>query len=146
MKPAFTYLNFALFCNILAETSVNYKWNLLKILIQSLQRSLNLLFQCTFFLIFPHFQKYLNPQVRTKKLVNNVFYHPCPSRLASQGYISGIHLLRLLSLQNACWIFCDLYMPTFVGKIFNLWCHIPRKSLNRCFFTHAPVPPNQNSW
>ena len=45
-----------------------------------------LLFQRTLFLMFPHFQKYLNPQVRTNKLVNSVFYHPCPSRLAS-----GIH-------------------------------------------------------
>ena len=26
------------------------------------------------------------------------------------------------------------------GKKLNLWCHIPRKSLNLCFFTHAPVP------
>ena len=25
-------------------------------------------------------------------------------------------------------------------KFFNLWCHIPRNSLNLCFFTHAPVP------
>ena len=64
--------------------------------------------------MFPHFQKYLNPQVRTKKLVNSVFYHPCPSRLASRIH-PFIFLLTLLT-------------------------HIPRKSLNLCFFTHAPVP------
>ena len=75
----------------------------------------------TIFLIFPHFQKHLNPQVRTKKLVNSVFYHSYPSRLAAQGYIFlyFFKLLRVLSLQNACWIFSDLYIPTCVGKIFQ---------------------------
>ena len=38
------------------------------------------------FLLFLHFQKYLNLQVRTNKLVNSAVYHPYPSRLAS-----GIH-------------------------------------------------------
>ena len=49
---------------------------------QSIQRSLNLLFQRTPFLIFPLSQKYLNTQVKTNKLVNSVIYHPRPSRLA----------------------------------------------------------------
>ena len=66
--------------------SVKCKWNFLETPIQSVQRSLNLLFHCTLFLMFSSFQKYLNPQVRTNKLVNSVVYHPCPSRLAS-----GIH-------------------------------------------------------
>ena len=94
------------------------------------------------FLIFSHFQKSLNSQVRTKKLVNSVFYHPCSSRLASQGYIFlyFFKLLRVLSLQNACWIFSDLYIPTCVGKHFqfmvftfleNHWIYAS--------FTHAPV-------
>ena len=78
-------------------------------------------FNTPFFLIFPHFQKYLNPQVTTKKLVNSVSYHSCPSRLASQGYIFlyFFKILRVLSLQNACRIFSDLYIPTCVGKTFQ---------------------------
>ena len=89
-------------------------------------------------MMFPHFQKYLNPLVRTKKLVNSVFYHPCLSRLASG--IRFFKLLRVLSLQNACWIFWIVYSNMW-GKNFSIYCvHIPRKSLNLCFFTHAPVP------
>ena len=77
-------------------------------------------FNTPFFLIFPHFQKYLNPQVTTKKLVNSVSYHSFPSRLASQGYIFlyFFKILRVLSLQNTCWIFSDLYIPTCAGKVF----------------------------
>ena len=63
--------------------SVKRKWDFLETPIQSVQRSLCLLFQRTLFLIFPRFQKCLNPQVRINKLVNSVFYLPCPSRLAS---------------------------------------------------------------
>ena len=37
-------------------------------------------------LMFSLFQKYLNPQVRTNKLINSIVYHPCLSKLAS-GYI-----------------------------------------------------------
>ena len=40
---------------------MEFSWNLIKIV----QRSLNFLFQRTLFLIFPHFQTYLSPQVRT---------------------------------------------------------------------------------
>ena len=30
------------------------------------------------------------------------------------------------------------------GKHFSIYdVHIPRKSLNLCFFTHAPVPPSE---
>ena len=39
--------------------------------------------------MFPHCQKYLNPQVRANKLVNKIFFHSCPSRLASVA--SGIY-------------------------------------------------------
>ena len=35
------------------------------------------------FLMFPVFQKSLNPQLTTNKLVNSFVYHPCPSRLTS---------------------------------------------------------------
>ena len=101
----------------------------------------------------PSFSKISNPQVRTKKLVNSAFYHLCPSGLASQGYIFlyFFKLFRVLSLQNACWIFSDLYIPTLWEKFFNLWCSHSKnvkKSLNAkhknafnlCIFTHAWVP------
>ena len=100
----------------------------------------------TLFLIFRHFQKYLNPQVRTKKLVNNVFYHSCPlrSRLASLGYIFlyFFKLLRVLSFQNACWIFSDLYIPTCVRKFFQimLFTFLENHWILLSFFTLALVP------
>ena len=95
------------------------------------------------FLLFPLFQKYLNPQVRTSKLVNSVVYHPCPSRLAS-----GIHPFIFIwrpygftSFQNACWIFSDLYIPPCLGKSFQFMVFtFPENALNLCIFTHAPVP------
>ena len=66
--------------------------------------------------MFPHFQKYLNPLVRAKKLLNSVFYHSCLSRLASG--IRFFKLLRVLSLQNACWIFW-IVIRTCEGKTFQ---------------------------
>ena len=82
--------------------------------------------------MLPHFHKYLNPLVAIKKLVNSVFYHPCPSRLASGIYsyilLYFFKLLRVFSIQNACWIFSDLYIPTCVGKFFSIYAvHIPTK-------------------
>ena len=79
--------------------SVKCKWNFLQTLIQG-QKILNLLFQHTFFLMFPHFQKYLNPQVRTNKLVNSVVYHLCLSILASGIHPYFFKLLRVLSLSR----------------------------------------------
>ena len=55
--------------------------------------------------MLPRFQKYLNPQARTKKMVNSVFFHACPSRLVSgiddtSFYISlkslGFYLSRMV--------------------------------------------------
>ena len=35
----------------------------------------------------------------------------------------------------------SLVYPKMCGKNFSIYgVHIPRKSLNLCFFTHAPVP------
>ena len=87
-----------------------------------MQRSLGLLFQCILFLMFPLFQKYLNLQVRTRKLGNSVVYHPCPSRLAS-----NVHLF--------------IYVSPFVGKIFQFMAFtFLENALNLYIFTHAPVP------
>ena len=74
---------------LLVLSCPNYYWNPNR---KCQERCLNLLFQRTIFLIIPLFQKYLNPQVRTNKMVNSVVYHPCPARLASM-----IHLFILLS-------------------------------------------------
>ena len=67
---------------------------------QSVKRSLNLLFQHTLFLMFSLFQKYFNPQVRTNKLVNSVVYHLCLSILASGIHPYFFKLLRVLSLSR----------------------------------------------
>ena len=67
---------------------------------QSVKRSLNLLFQHTLFLMFSLFQKYFNPQVRTNKLVNSVVYHLCLPILASGIHPYFFKLLRVLSLSR----------------------------------------------
>ena len=110
--------------------------------IQSVQRSLNLLFRCTLFLMFPHFQKYLNLQVRTKKLVNSVVYHTCPSRLVSRVHpFIFFKLAGVVSLSRIRWIFSDLYIPPCVGKIFQfMMLTFLENALNLYIFTHAPVP------
>ena len=115
----------------------------LETLIQTVQRSLNLLFQSTLFLMFPLFQKYLNPQVRANKLVNSFVYHPCPSILASSihPYPYVFKLLKgFISLQHACWILSDLYIPSRMGKLFQFMVFTLENALNLCIFTHAPVP------
>ena len=93
--------------------------------------------------MYPHFQKYLNPQVRTNKLVNSVFYHPCPSRLASviHPFIFLWTPSSFISPENAYLIFSDLYIPTCVGKIFQfMMLTFLENVLNLCILTHAPVP------
>ena len=112
-------------------------------LIQTVQRSLNLLFQSTLLLMFPLFQKYLNPQVRANKLVNSFVYHSCPSILASRihPYPYFFKLLKgFISLQHACWILSDLYIPSRMGKLFQFMVFTLENALNLCIFTHAPVP------
>ena len=129
--------------------SVKCIWNFLETPIQSVQRSLNLLFHCTLFLMFPHFQKSLNSLVRTINLVNIVFYHPCPSRLASEIHSIKLYffkLLRVLSLQNAWLIFSDLYIPTCVGKIFQFMVFTFLENHWIYAFLLMPQSPTQNSW
>ena len=115
----------------------------LETIIQTVQRSLNLLFQSTLFLMFPLFQKHLNTQVRANKLVNSVVYHPCPSILASRihPYPYFFKLLKgFISLQHACWIFSDLYIPSRMRKLFQFMVFTLENALNLCIFTQAPVP------
>ena len=78
---------------------------------------------------------------RTKKFVNTVVYHLCPSRLTSRVHPSYFfNLVRVVSLSRICWIFSDLYIPPCVGKIFQFTVFIfLENALNLCIFTHAPV-------
>ena len=68
---------------------------------------------------FPFFQKYLNPKVRTNKLVTNVVYHPCPSRLASGIHPYFFKLFRFLSLSR---MLVEFYVNSAkCGKTFSIY-------------------------
>ena len=102
---------------------MNFSWNTNT----KCKRSLCLLFQRTLFLIFPLFQKYLNPQVRTNKFVGCVVYHPCLSRLAS----------RMLAKFSITCIFHHVW-----ERFFNLYDdRIPRKCIESMHFYSYPSPP-----
>ena len=107
---------------------------------------LNLLFHQSFFVMFPLFQKYLNPQLR----INSVIYHPCLSGLASMinpfiflytpFFKLSLNFNFFTSLQNSCWIFSNLYIPLCVGKSFQFMLFtFLKNALSQCNFTHAPV-------
>ena len=69
-------------------------------------------------------QKYLNPQIRTNKLVNSIFYHPCPSRLASGDTSFHISLNSLgfyISRMFAEFSLPCIFQPVW-EKFFKLWC------------------------
>ena len=108
--------------------------NFLETPVQGVQRSLNLLFQRTLFLMFPLFQKNLNSKFRTNKLVKSVVYHPYLSRLASRihPFIFLETPSGFVSLKNVCLIFSNLFFQ-FMVFIF------PENALNLCIFTYAPV-------
>ena len=69
--------------------------------------------------MFSLFQKCLNLQVRTNKLVSSVFYHPCHSRLASGIHHYFFKLLGVLSFSRMLVQFSNLCIPPCVGKIFS---------------------------
>ena len=92
--------------------------------------------------MFPLFQKYLNTQVRTNKLVDSVVYHLCPSILASGIHPYFFKLLRVLSLSRMLVQFSVTCVFHHVwGKMFNLWCSqfTIENEFNLCIFTHVPV-------
>ena len=93
--------------------------------------------------MFPHFRKYLNPQVTTKKLVNSVFLTPLSSKISLRDTSFHVSLNSLrLSLKNACWIFSDLYIFTFVGKKISIYdVHISIKCIESMHFYSSPSPP-----
>ena len=98
------------------------------------------------FLMFP--LKISNPQARTNKLANSVFYRPCPSRLVSirdtYFHIFSKSFGFYLSIMLVEFLF-DLYLPTFVRRSFQFTVFtFLENALNLCIFTHVPVP-TQNS-
>ena len=110
---------------------------------QSVQRSLSLLFQRTLFLIFPLFQKYLNSQVRTKKVVNSAVLQD-----QAQGYILSyfFRLFRVLSLSRMLVKFsltCTFHHAW--GKCFNSWCSHSWKMHWIYAFSYLCPIPTQNS-
>ena len=95
--------------------------------------------------MFPLFQKYLNTQVRTNKLVNSVVYHLCPSILASGIHPYFFKLLRVLSLSRMLVQFSLTCIFHHVwGRIFNLW--YSHQKMNWIYaFLLIPQFPTQNS-
>ena len=94
-------------------------------------------------MIFPHFPKYLNPQIRTIKLVNKAFYHLCSLRLASQGYIflNFFKLLRVLSLRMLVEFSLTCIFQYVWETFFNLWCSHSQKIIESMLFYSCPSPP-----
>ena len=93
------------------------------------------------------FSKISKPQIRTNKLVNSVFYHPCPSRLASGMHpfhislnTSGFYLSRMLAEFSLTCIFQHV-QETF----FNLWCLHSQKMHLIYVLLLMPQSPTQNS-
>ena len=110
---------------------------------QSVERSLNLLFQCILFLMFPQFQKYLNPQVRNNKLVSSVFT-TLVLQDQPQGYILSyfFKLVRVLALSRMLVEFSLTCIFQHVQENFSIFiesmhfhsCHSPPlKTLGRIF-------------
>ena len=97
---------------------------------QSVQRSFNLLFQCTFVLVFPLFKKYLNTQVTTNKFVTSVAYHPCNWTLSLRDTSFPISLIWLgFYLFPECLLnFLWLVYSIMCRKMFSIYSvHIPKK-------------------
>ena len=89
--------------------------------------------------MFPLFQKYLIPHVRTNKLVNIVVYHLCRSILTSGIQSYFLKLLRVLSLSRILVQFSLTFIFHHVWeKIFMVLTL--ENELNLCIFTQTPVP------
>ena len=110
---------------------------------QSVKRSLNLLFQHTHFLMFSLFQKYFNPQVRTNKLVNSVVYHLCLSILASGIHPYFFKLLRFYLCPECLFSFLWLKYSTMCGKKFPIYGAHIRKWIESMHFYPVPHPKLQ---
>ena len=91
----------------------------------------------------PSFSKILNPQVRTWKLVNSVFYHPCPLILASQGYnfLFLFKLLRVLPLRMLVEFSLTYIFQHVWETVFHLWCSHSQKIIESMLFYSCPSLP-----
>ena len=115
----------------ITKKQTGFAWSFLETPMQNVQRCLSPLFQLPLFLMFP-LSKISNPEV------NNVVYHSCPSRwaLRMHPFLLFKTPWGFISLQNACWIFCYLYIPPCVGQMFKLMVFIfLEHALNLGIFT-----------
>ena len=97
----------------------------------------------------PFFQKYLKPQLKTKKLVNSVVYHPCLSRLAWGIYpFIFFKLLRVLSLSKILVEFSLTCTFHHVWEnFFSLWCWKCIETLHFYSCTSHPLKtPDRIFW
>ena len=90
--------------------------------------------------MFPLFQKYLNPQVRTNKLANSVACHFCPSVTPSGILPYFFKLLRVLSRSRMLVKFSLTCIFHHVWKKIQFMVFILENELNLFIFTHVPVP------
>ena len=104
------------------------------------REALILYFNAPFFWFFSHFQKYLNPQVRTNKLVNcclpllsfKISLRDTSFRISLNS--SGFYLSRMLVE----------FSLTCVGKMFQFMVFtFVEKAFNVFIFTHAPSLPRK---
>ena len=110
------------------------------------ERSLNLLFQRTLFLMLSIFQKYFNTYVRNNKLVNSFVYHPCPSRLASM--ITSFHISlnsRVLSLSRMLVEF-PLICIFHISHFSIHGAQITRKFIESVHIYWCPISPLKSSF
>ena len=95
------------------------------------------------FLMFPHFQKYLNPLVRTNKLVNSVFLPPLYFKISLRD--TPFHL-SLISLGfYHCTMLVEFSLTCIFQHVWEKFCQIIvltflENALNLCIFTHVSVP------
>ena len=99
---------------------------------------------CTLFLVLPLFQKYINSQVKIKKIGKECCLPPLSFKISLRN--AYIHIsLNLLEfylspecLLNFLWLVCS----TMCGKIVSIYgVHIPRKCIKSLHFYSCPSPP-----
>ena len=88
------------------------------------------------------FSKYLNPQVRTNKLVNCVVYHPCPLKLASGYILISLNSLGFYLSPECLLNFLWLVYSTMCGKNFPVYgVHITKCIESMHFYSCPKLPP-----
>ena len=143
LKPGVSFcINLEPFYKILAIC----KWNFLEIPIQSVQKSLNLLFQCTMFLMFPLFKKYpsLNQQSGKQCCLPHLSFKI--SLKDTSFNISLNSLLRVLPLSPMLVAFSlTCFFHHVLEKTFGFWCSHSLKMHWIYAFLLMSQSPTQNS-